>query len=53
LHVGQATPWPNLDEALAQADVDEMSPAAIRAFLDLEEGGEKRVETYDDFASTR
>jgi hypothetical protein len=25
-----------------------MSSEAIRAFLDLEDGGEKRVETYDD-----
>jgi hypothetical protein len=44
LRVGQTTPWVNLDEALARADVDEMSLEAIRAFLDLEAGGEQRVE---------
>jgi hypothetical protein len=29
LRVAQATPWANVDEALAEADVDEMSPEAI------------------------
>jgi hypothetical protein len=40
-------PWESLEEALAMADVDNMSPQAIRAFLDME-GGEREVEWYDD-----
>jgi hypothetical protein len=46
LHVAQATPWANVDEALAETDVDEMSPEAIRAFLDIQKGGEKGVGMY-------
>jgi hypothetical protein len=30
------------------ADVDDMSPLAIQAFLNVEEGGEQEVEWYDD-----
>jgi hypothetical protein len=37
-----------MEEALEQADVDKLSPEAIQAFLDLPEGGEKTVGTYDD-----
>jgi hypothetical protein len=48
LRVAQATPWANMEEALEQADVDEMSPEAISAFLNLQEGGEKGVGTYED-----
>jgi hypothetical protein len=48
LPVPQATPWANVEEALAEADVDKMSPEAIRAFLDVQEGGEKGVRTYAD-----
>jgi hypothetical protein len=48
LHVAQAMPWANMEGALAQVDVDEMSPEAIRVFLDLLEGGEKGVGTYED-----
>jgi hypothetical protein len=44
LRVGQATPWANLEEALAMADVDDLSPQAIRAFLHMEDGGELEVE---------
>jgi hypothetical protein len=42
------TPWANLEEALLMADVDDMSPQAIRAFLDLEASGEREVKWYDD-----
>jgi hypothetical protein len=41
-----------VDEALAGVDIDEMSPEAIRAFLDLQEGGEKGVGTYNDSTLT-
>jgi hypothetical protein len=36
-----------LEEALVLADVDDMSPQAIRAFLDIE-GGEWEVKWYAD-----
>jgi hypothetical protein len=39
LRVELATPWANMEEALAQVDADEMSAEAVRAFLDLPEGG--------------
>jgi hypothetical protein len=52
LRVALATPWASMEEALALADVDEMSPEAVRAFLDLPEGGEKTVRTYDDSTLT-
>jgi hypothetical protein len=42
------TPWANLEEALKQADVDEMSQEAIQALLDLLKGREKGVGTYED-----
>jgi hypothetical protein len=45
-------PWVNLDKALEWVDIDEMSLEAIRAFLDLVEGGEKRVELYNDLILT-
>jgi hypothetical protein len=47
-----ATPWANLEEALAQVDVDELSTEAVRAFLDMPEGGEKEVEPYSDAVLT-
>jgi hypothetical protein len=53
LRIGQATPWANLDKALERANVDEMCPEAIWAFLDLEEGGEKRVELFDNSILTK
>jgi hypothetical protein len=48
LRVALATPWANLEEALTQVDVDELSTEAVRAFLDMPEGGEKEVEPYSD-----
>jgi hypothetical protein len=33
-------------------DVDDMSPQAVRAFLDMEEGGEREVEWYADLILT-
>jgi hypothetical protein len=41
-----------MEEALAQADVNEMSPEAVRAFLDLPKGGERSVGTYNDCTLT-
>jgi hypothetical protein len=46
-------PWANLEEALAQVDVEELSTAAIRAFLDLLEGGGTEVGTYNDAVLTK
>jgi hypothetical protein len=53
LRVGQTTPWANIDKAFGLANVDDMSLEAIRAFLDLEEGGEQRVECYNDSLLTK
>jgi hypothetical protein len=52
LRVALATPWASMEEALAQADVDEMSPEAVQVFLDLSKGGEKGVRTYEDTTLT-
>jgi hypothetical protein len=41
-----------MEEGLAEADIDEMSPEAVRAFLDLPVGCEKTVRTYDDSTLT-
>jgi hypothetical protein len=43
LRVALTTPWANMEEALAQVDVDEMSTEAMRAFLDLPEGGSPEI----------
>jgi hypothetical protein len=48
LRVALGTPWANLEEAMAQVDVDELSTEAVRAFLDLSEGGETEIGTYND-----
>jgi hypothetical protein len=37
-----------MEEALAQVDFDELSTDAVRAFLDLPEGGDKEAGTYKD-----
>jgi hypothetical protein len=47
------TPWANLEEALALEDVDDMSPQAIRAFLDIKEGGDREVKWYADSILTK
>jgi hypothetical protein len=52
LRVALATPWANLEEAMVQVDVDELSTEAVRAFLDIPEGGEKEVEPYSDVVLT-
>jgi hypothetical protein len=43
LRVVLATPWANMQEALAQVDVDEMSTEAVQGFLDLSEGGSSDI----------
>jgi hypothetical protein len=43
-----ATPWANVEEALAQVDVEELSMEAVRAVLDLLEGGGTETGTYTD-----
>jgi hypothetical protein len=40
--------WANLEEALAQVDINELSTEAVRAFLDLPEGGGKEAGTSTD-----
>jgi hypothetical protein len=52
LRVALATPWANLEEALAPVDVDELSTEAVRAFLDMPGAGEKEVEMYSDAVLT-
>jgi hypothetical protein len=37
-----------MEEARAQVDVDELSTEAVRAFLDLPEGGTQEAGTYND-----
>jgi hypothetical protein len=51
--VALTTPWANLEEALAQVDVDELSTEAVRAVLDLPEGGEKEAGAYNDAMLTK
>jgi hypothetical protein len=41
-----------MEEALAQVDVDELSTEAVRAFLDLPEGGSSDVGLYTDAVLT-
>jgi hypothetical protein len=53
LRIAQATPWANLEEAMAQVDVDEMSTEAVQAFLDLPEGGSPEVALYTDTVLTQ
>jgi hypothetical protein len=48
LRVALVTTWANMEEALAQVDVDEMSTEAVRAFLDLPEGGSSDIGLYTD-----
>jgi hypothetical protein len=52
LRVGLVTLWANMAEALAQVDVDDLNPAAMRAFLDLPEGGATEVGIYNDVVIT-
>jgi hypothetical protein len=52
LQVTLATPWANLEEVLAQFDVDELSTEAVRALLNLPECGEMEVGTYNDAVLT-
>jgi hypothetical protein len=41
-----------MEEALAQVDIDDLNPAAVRAFLDLPDGGATEVEIYNDVVMT-
>jgi hypothetical protein len=41
-----------MEEALAQVDVDDLTPAAVRAFLDLPNGGTTEVGLYHDVVMT-
>jgi hypothetical protein len=52
VRVALATPWANMEEALAQVDVDKMSTKAVRAFLDLLEGGTSDIALYTDAVLT-
>jgi hypothetical protein len=42
-----------MEEALAQVDVNEMSTDAVRAFLDLPEGGTTNIVPYSDAVLTQ
>jgi hypothetical protein len=52
LRVALATPWANLDEALTQVDINELSTEAVHAFLDLPEGSAKEADMYNDATLT-
>jgi hypothetical protein len=52
LRVALATPWANMEEALAQVDADEMWAEAVRAFLDLPKGGISEIVPYTDAVLT-
>jgi hypothetical protein len=43
-----ATPWANLEEALAEVGINELSTEAMRAFLDLPEGGSTDISMFSD-----
>jgi hypothetical protein len=53
MRVGLATPWVNMEAALDRIHVDDMNPAAVRAFLDLPDRGVPEVECYSDVVMTR
>jgi hypothetical protein len=53
MRVGLATPWVNMEAALDRIHVDDMNPTAVRAFLDLPDGGIPEVECYGDAVMTR
>jgi hypothetical protein len=52
LRVSLVTPWANIEEALARVDVDDLTPAAVRAFLDLPDRGNTEVGLYNDAVRT-
>jgi hypothetical protein len=52
LRVALATPWANVEEAMAQVDVGEQWTKPVCTFLDLPEGGEAEVGTYNDAVLT-
>jgi hypothetical protein len=41
-------PWAYVEDALVATNTEDLSPGAIRAFLDLEEGGELGVEMLEE-----
>jgi hypothetical protein len=53
MRVGLATPWVNMEAALDRVPVDDLNPAAVRAFLGLPDGGVTEVESYSDAVMTR
>jgi hypothetical protein len=42
-----------MEAALDRIPVDDVNPAAVRAFLDLPDGGVTEVESYSDAVMTR
>jgi hypothetical protein len=52
LRAGLATPWANMEAAMEQVHVEDLNPAAVRAFLDLPDGGVTEVESYSDAVMT-
>jgi hypothetical protein len=53
MRVGLATPWVNIEAALDRIPVEDLNPAAVRAFLDLPDGGVPEVDCYSDAVMTR
>jgi hypothetical protein len=53
MRVGLAKPWVNMEAALDRIHVDDLNPAAVRAFLDLLDRGVTEVESYSDVVMTR
>jgi hypothetical protein len=53
MRLGLATPWVNMEAALDRIHVDDLNPAAVRAFLNLPDGGVPEVECYSDAMMTR
>jgi hypothetical protein len=48
LRVLHTPPWANVEETLTITSIEDLSPGAIRTFLDLEPGGEPEVETLEE-----
>jgi hypothetical protein len=53
MRVKLATPWVNMEATLERIHVDDLNPTAVRAFLDLLDGGVTEVESYSDAVMTR
>jgi hypothetical protein len=48
LQIAKSILWADVDEALNLANIDDLLPGAVRAFLDLEAYGEQEVGHYDE-----